>query len=135
MRRKKEDTVSLNKSYDMWHKPASMQMQQAVAKTYAQTSGVSDCPGDKILYGGNQYFQHNYCSFLPPLRTEICISPHAPSRKCQITARYTGHTRNVDGTCSMSPSWHQEFRSDIYMFGKFVKPGQMNVDVTWKTGT
>jgi len=35
----------------------------------------------------------------------------------------------------MSPSWHQEFGSDIYMFGKSVKPGKINVDVTWKTET
>jgi hypothetical protein len=58
------------------------------------------------------------------LHTKVCISSHAPSRKHQITARFTGHKGIVGiqyGTCSMLHLWRLEWEGGSQIFENFVK--------------
>ena len=55
--------------------------------------------------------------------------PHAPSRKRQITLRFTGHSRTVGPRheiCFVPILWRLEFGGGSPIFGKFVTPDSFN---------
>jgi hypothetical protein len=60
----------------------------------------------QVLFVGIKYFHRIYCRFSLHI-TKMCLSSHAPSRKCQMT--FTGHSIIVGpqgGTCYISHFWH-----------------------------
>jgi hypothetical protein len=62
-------------------------------------------------------FRHNYCSSYP-LYTKLFLISQAPSRKGQVTVRFTGHSRTMSfqyAACFMVPFWRLEFGDGSYM--------------------
>jgi predicted metal-dependent hydrolase len=62
----------------------------------------------RVLFVIIKYFHIIYRSFSLHM-TKMCISPHAPSRKRQLTVMFTGHSGIVGrqwGTCYVSHFWH-----------------------------
>ena len=63
------------------------------------------------------------------LHTKMCVSLHAPSRKCHIRVTFTGNSKIVGSqhvTCFTSPFWHLKFGSHSWISGKFVDPCPSN---------
>ena len=71
--------------------------------------------GDRVSYGGAQYFQRHSCSF-HCLRLNTCATSLTPIWKRQMSIIVGPQ----DGTSLISSFWHLEFVGGFQIFGKIV---------------
>jgi hypothetical protein len=99
-------------------------------------SWAPGCMDEWILYNGTKYFQHNYCSppSLPFPYVQKCKYRNASSRMCQITMKFTGHSRIVGfGTFFVSAFWYQNLEVVSGCLGNLWTPVLLSCGMWWCT--